>query len=407
MGEQNSSRSKSRRGTIVLSVVLVLLLLLLAAVAYFFLKVLMPAGTADTSSSSTNSMQWVRSIYGYGDSAAQQLLGPTAVAVAPDGTIYATDPQRDRVLAFHSDGRYKGMISTGAASTAAGKLGRPADIAVDKDGNVYVSDQVNFKIMVFDSRRRFVREWVTPQALGIEVVGDTVYARTLHGVMLYTLTGKEKTHFGLYGRGTGAAMNRTGGLTADASRVYLADALNQSVKAYKRDGSLVWGMPESTVATTSASSSAGASSTATESSSASETAIDLPQDVTFDANGRLCVIDAFSFQILVMNPQTGATEARFGESGTSDGKFMYPSSIAYDAARDWFVIADTANNRLQIVRIPGSGGSFGQTVSRALASPFRVCGLPLAALFVALVFLTMNRRKYRISTLEPSSGEVE
>lgn len=407
MSEQDPSRSKTRRSTIILSVVLVALLLLLAAVAYFFLKVLMPAGAADTAGTSGSGMQWVRSIYGYGDSAAEQLLGPTAVAVAPDGTIYAVDPQHDRILAFHPDGRFRGMISTGAASTAAGKLGRPVGIATDKNGNVYISDEVNSKIMVFDSRLRFVREWLTPQALGIEVVGDTLYARTLHGVMLYTLTGKEKAHFGQFGRGMGAAMNRTGGLTADASQVYLADALNQSIKAYKRDGSLAWAMPKSTATTGTASLSVGSTATATESSSATESAIDLPQDLTLDANGRLIAIDAFSFQILVMDPKTGALQARYGDSGTSDGKFMYPSGIAYDSARDWFVVADTANNRLQIVRIPGSGGGFRQAASRALSSPFRVCGLPLAALLIALiVLLTSRKRRERAAEAQPSVSEA-
>ena len=121
--------------------------------------------------------------------------------------------------------------------------------------------------------------------------------------------------------------------------------------------------------------------------------LDLPQDVVLDAAGRLVAVDAFNFSILVMNATSGAIENSFGQEGTGDGQFVYPSSLAYDAKRDWFVVADTSNNRLQIVRIEGSGGGPGQAASRALSSPFRVCAIPLAALLAALAILFVTRRR--------------
>lgn len=392
----------SKRGLMVLGGILVFLLLLLVAVSYFFVSVLVPAGLPEQTESA-GGMTWVRSIYGFGASADEQLLGPTAVAVGPDGTIYATDPQRARVLAFHPDGTFKGLIHTGMGGTGEGQIGRPGDIAVDERGDIYISDVVNGKIIVFDDGFQFIREWPAIQAIGIEVIGETLFAREGGEIVQYTLEGEERSRVGERGRGNGAALEPAGGLTADGDRIYVADALNQSIKAFTREGELIWAVPEKPVeALVSMETSASAESTETsESVESTETSgenaadvVDLPQDVVFDAAGRLVAVDAFSFKVLVIDPETGRIEADYGEDGTDDGYFMYPSGIAYDASRDWFVIADTSNDRIQVVRIEGSGGGVGQAATRALSSPFRVCAVPFVALILALglVILTGRRR---------------
>ncbi len=105
------------------------------------------------------------------------------------------------------------------------------------------------------------------------------------------------------------------------------------------------------------------------------------------------VVDAFSFKIVRIDSGTGEALASFGRDGRKDGTFMYPSGIAYDAHRDWFVIADTANDRVQIVHLPGSGGGVPQAIRRGLSSPFRACGIPLLALIGALAVIALTRRR--------------
>ncbi|MDO8949165.1 MAG: NHL repeat-containing protein [Actinomycetota bacterium] len=372
--------------TAALVAILVILVLVLIGVSYFFVRFLVPAGLPQQTATA-GGMTWVRSIYGYGPSAGEQLLGPTAVAVAPNGTIYATDPQRARVLAFNPDGTFRGPIQSGAGGAAKGQIGRPADVAVDADGFIYISDFKNGKVLVFDDRFAFVREWKVPLALGITVTDETVYVRSGGEVIQYGLDGIEKSRAGKRGRGTGAAIEPAGGITADAERIYVADALNRSIKAFDPAGSLLWVTPKNPSET---SSSVEATAPITEGSSV---LLDLPQDVVLDAAGRLVAVDAFNFSVLVMNATSGAIENSFGQEGTGDGQFVYPSGLAYDAKRDWFVVADTSNNRLQIVRIEGSGGGGGQAASRALSSPFRVCVVPLAALLAALAILFATRRR--------------
>ncbi len=138
--ETHRESGTSRRGVVALVAILVILLLVLAGVSYFFVRVLIPAGLPEETQA-VGGMTWVRSIYGFGPSADEQLLGPTAVAVAPDGTIYATDPARTHPCV--SPGRdFKGLIHTGRAE-GQGPDRRPGDVAVDAEGLVYLTDYVN------------------------------------------------------------------------------------------------------------------------------------------------------------------------------------------------------------------------------------------------------------------------
>lgn len=404
--EVRTDAGTSRRGIVALVVILAILLLLLVGVSYFFVSVLVPAGLPEETES-VGGMTWVRSIYGFGPSADEQLAGPTAVSIAPDGTIYACDPQRVRVLAFNPDGTFKGLIHTGPGGTAEGQIGSPTDVAVDAAGLVYISDSANGKVMVFDEQFKFLREWAAPQALGVDVHGEVVLVRAGGEIVEYSLDGVEKTRSGERGRGFGPGMEPAGGITADEARFYVADALNQSIKAFGRNGELLWVAPDPT--TEASASIAGTESAETTAAIDDNTdvPIDLPQDVVFDAAGRLIAVDAFSFSILVMDPATGAIEGRYGKEGQTDGLFVYPSSIAYDASRDWFAVADTANDRVQIVRIEGSGGGAAQAVARTLSSPFRVCAVPLSALLLALGVLFLTRRHDRRGRVSDASADID
>ncbi len=387
MSGTEATASHARRTTALLGALLVLLIVALCAVSYFFVRILLPAGAPEPVVEQGGGLTWVRSIYGFGPSRDEQLLGPTDVAVAPNGRIHVTDPQRARVLTFNPDGTFAGIIHTGAGGTGRGQLGRPGSIACDADGNVYIADELNGKIIVFDKRARFVREWPVPGIANVDIAGDTLYARAGGEVVAFTFDGVERFRIGQRGRGPGAVLEPVGGITADDERIYVADALNQCIKAFDREGSLAWVLPSSAVTTS------GAPAPGIPQSRPATDAIDLPQGLVLDRAGNLVVVDAFSFKIVRIDSGTGEALASFGRDGRKDGTFMYPSGIAYDAHRDWFVIADTANDRVQIVHLPGSGGGVPQAIRRGLSSPFRACGIPLLALIGALAVIALTRRR--------------
>jgi hypothetical protein len=122
----------------------------------------------------------------------------------------------------------------------------------------------------------------------------------------------------------------------------------------------------------------------------------LPHDLVFDGSGRLIVVDAFAFEVAVVDPKTGKVQATYGDFGRADGQFYYPTSIDYDARRDWFAIADTNNNRIQIVRIPDSGNPAIGAAWRAISSPYRYLAIPaLLVLLVVLIAAFAANRLFR------------
>lgn len=86
---------------------------------------------------------------------------------------------------------------------------------------------------------------------------------------------------------------------------------------------------------------------------------------------------------------------KFGTVGPEDGKFFYPTNVSYDPQRDWFTVADTQNNRVQIVRLPDSagGGDVAAAARRALDGPIRACALPMALILAVAVALFAMRAK--------------
>jgi hypothetical protein len=124
----------------------------------------------------------------------------------------------------------------------------------------------------------------------------------------------------------------------------------------------------------------------------------IPAGMTIDGAGRLVIADPFGFDLTILSPKDGHLIAKYGAPGTIDGQFVYPSGVAYDPARDWFAVTDTQNARVQIIRLPGSGGSgLAASADRALSGPLRACLFPLLLLVIAIVagivYRIMRRRK--------------
>jgi hypothetical protein len=122
--------------------------------------------------------------------------------------------------------------------------------------------------------------------------------------------------------------------------------------------------------------------------------LQVPSDVVVDSNNRLVVVDAMDFSITVFSATDGSLIAKYGQYGTKDGQFMYPSSIDYDPERDWFVVADGGNRRVQIVRIPDSSSGGGGVIAaarRAISGPLRALLAPLLLLLIAWLILRRRR----------------
>jgi NHL repeat len=107
---------------------------------------------------------------------------PSAVAVAPDGTIFVADghggDSNARVVKIGSDGTV--IKSWGKKGSAPGEFNEPHGIALDSAGRVFVADRVNSRIRIFDPEGKFLAEWKQfgrPSAVFIDK-NDMIYAPT-------------------------------------------------------------------------------------------------------------------------------------------------------------------------------------------------------------------------------------
>ncbi|MDA3936573.1 MAG: NHL repeat-containing protein [Actinomycetota bacterium] len=364
---------RTRRTRIALAVILVVLVLLLAAIVTFVVRLSTPAGAPEAESLS-DGLTWVRSIYGWGATEDEQLYGPTDVAVGPDGTIWVADSQRFQVVGFAPDGSFRTLVHQGPGVIF------PQSFNVSDDNELYLADYAHDRIVVFSPDNVLLREWEAFQPMEVDVRGDRVVVGSRGGVGLYDTGGSLITEWGTFGKGEEQFDVVRGIAIGEDGTVYISDTQNHRIKAYDQEGTLLWVYPSQE------------DLERFELSEDESNPFQIPTGMTFDAAGRLMVVDPFEFAIIHVDTTTGEEIERWGDFGESDGLFGYPTSIAYDADRDWYVIADTANNRAQIVRIEGSGGGIVAAARRLAVGPIWVCSIPLVLLLVALIMALRSRR---------------
>lgn len=379
----------NRRSRNVLIAVLIVLVLLLAGVTWFVVKLNRPV-SAPTSAELPAGIQWVRSIYSWGTGADTLLNGPVDTAIAPDGTIWVTT-NKTVIAGFTPDGRPARIISP-TFGKAPGQAVAFEGLAVAENGDVYACDFGRNVVMVFSSQGRYLREWNVETPNEIYVRGGRAVVVNLSGVTVSDLNGKQITSWGTRGKGD-SNFDVPHGVYVDATgKIYVSDTQNKRIRAYTAEGRLLW--------TRGGKTASSVDSTHTQESTVTINGIaqnvELPAGMTMDGRGRLAVVDPFGFDILMLDPANGHIVARYGEFGAQDGQFAYPTGISYDPARDHFAVADTANNRVQIIRLPGTGGNaVGVALTGIGDSPWWICLFPLILLLIAVILMVRRRQGRR------------
>jgi DNA-binding beta-propeller fold protein YncE len=87
---------------------------------------------------------------------------PTDVAVAPNGELYVCDGYGNaRVHRFTADGKL--IQSWGEPGTAPGQFHLPHSVGVAPDGRIFVTDRENDRIQIFTSDGKFLEAWTHVQ----------------------------------------------------------------------------------------------------------------------------------------------------------------------------------------------------------------------------------------------------
>lgn len=247
---------------------------------------------------------------------------------------------------------------------AAGEFIWPAGVALDSKGNAYITDEWLNRVNVYNPEGKFVTHWGSEgsgpgQFLGpnrILIDGeDTVYVvdGRNHRVQKLALDGTFKSEFGSFGSGDGQ-FNSPWGLTiAPDGCLYIADTKNNRVQKLTADGEFV--------------AEFGSYGTG-------RGQLNRPSDVAVDPEGDVYVCDWGNSRVQVF-----AEDGRFLTSFVGDARefskwarpavnaspqallrrrevkdlsvewrLAMPQAVAFDAARQRLLIADTQRNRIQI-----------------------------------------------------------
>ena len=375
----------------ILLTALIVLAVLLLATFVFLIRMYQPVGQV-ANTADAKGVEWVRSIYGWGNTRASQIGAPQSVAFAPNGTILVTDAGMARIIGFNSDGTYNSVLNRGARGSSPDAFSYPGAVAVDEQGLVYVADMTASQVVVMSPDNKFVRKIAVPRPRSLTVKGDTLVVGSSAGFVIMSKTGDAPNVLGSPGPGADQ-FDGVSGVAIDKNGViYVADEYNNRVSAYNRNGTRRWIRDTGTAGNT-----VKPADTMVSTPSSGTAGMQLPAGITVDGAGRLVLVDAFGFNLVVLNAANGDLINRYGDAGAEDGKFVYPSAIAYDSGRDYFAIADTTMSRVQIIRIPGSGDNAVSQLNRTLLGPIRACLVPLALLFLVavggLVYRVIRRRK--------------
>jgi DNA-binding beta-propeller fold protein YncE len=117
-----------------------------------------------------------------------EFSAPCGIAVRHGRFVYVSDTGNNRVQKFTSDGDHVGVW--GSVGNQPAQFHRPHGIALDQEENVYVADSGNARVQQFTSDGEFMRAWgsagtrpgqfLEPCGIGVDSLGN-VYVSELRG----------------------------------------------------------------------------------------------------------------------------------------------------------------------------------------------------------------------------------
>ena len=180
-----------------------------------------------------------------------ELLDPSDVAVAPDGTVFVADAGNHRIEAFGADGSFRAAF--GSYGPKPGELNDPRGIAVDAE-RLVVADSGNDRVQVFGVHGEPVAcfgSWGTdpgrfnrPLDVALDGEGHVFVADSEnHRIQELGLDGAPIASWGDFGPHVGL-FSTPSGLAFRGGRLYVADRDNHRIQVFDADGKRLyqWGL---------------------------------------------------------------------------------------------------------------------------------------------------------------------
>jgi DNA-binding beta-propeller fold protein YncE len=184
-----------------------------------------------------------------------------AIAFAPDGAFYVTDPGNHRIQKFGPDRDF--LTAWGSEGHEAGQFVIPIDLVVGGQGRVYVldshrnnlpADPETGAVQVFDADGRLLAEWggrgtepgqmSGPFGIGLDPDGTLLVAEFDNNrVQRFTPEGDLLDGWGEYGLDDGQFISAMDAAVDAAGRVFVADYSNHRVQVFDHEGRFLaaWG----------------------------------------------------------------------------------------------------------------------------------------------------------------------
>lgn len=177
---------------------------------------------------------------------------PVSIAVAADGSVYATYNREHRIKKFDSNGNL--ITMWGSWGIGNGQFKSPEDIAAAPDGSVYVVESESNRIQKFDSNGNFIRKWGSygggngqfyyPYGIAVAADGSVYVADTCNlRIQKFDSNGNFITKWGSYGSGDGQFSYPYDISVASDGSVYVADTHNNRIQKFDSNGNFIakWG----------------------------------------------------------------------------------------------------------------------------------------------------------------------
>ncbi|MCL2680074.1 MAG: NHL repeat-containing protein [Coriobacteriia bacterium] len=377
--EQSNTQRRMRNTLAVVAIVLIILLLL----GCLLLNALL--GENERAAIDTGGITWIRSIYAYGPNP-DQLISPASASFQPGSSdLWTSDPSSHRIIRFDWFGNTKEALYRDVDDSI---FKFPGRVAIASNGDIWVVKTTYSRVYAYDSNLNLLTSMHVPRPHSIAVNDNRVIVGATGGIVAFERDGTLIGWMGERGREDGMFDTINGVYLEANNDFYVVDTFNARLSKYNGEFDREWivglGTP---ISAGSDEETLGQAGRQTEEFPAG---MQMPMGITKDAAGRLIVIDNLDFSIAAFNANDGSFIDKWGAFGQDHGQLMNASDISYDPITDSFLIADNGNGRLQIISLPGSGGSaVGSQVGRLLNGPLAACLIPLLLLILFAILMTI------------------